>query len=98
MIDVKYNYFAIYACQVITLSSFNLHSVVCQLHLNKTGRKKRHNEWLKDSFQRGPQRLYLLGSGLLGDFYQSDITSFGQLSPEEECALSKRGCTELLGF
>ena len=46
----------------------------------------------------GSPETYLLGSGLLGDFCQSDITSFGQLSPEEECALSKRGCTELLGF
>ena len=79
MIDVKHNYFAIYACQVITLSSFNLHSVVCQLHLNKTGRKKRH-EWLKDSGEQntpplseGSPETYLLGSGLLGDFCQSDI-------------------------
>ena len=31
----------IYVSQIITLYTLNLHSVVCQSHLNKTGRKKK---------------------------------------------------------
>ena len=41
-------------------------------------------------FQRGPQRLTCWAPGLLGDFYKSDITFYGQLSPEEKLALSKQ--------
>lgn len=35
------NHLMIYVSQIITLYTLNLHSVVCQSHLNKTGRKKK---------------------------------------------------------
>ena len=36
------NHFMMYVSQIIMLATFNLHSAVCQLYLNKTGRKKNH--------------------------------------------------------
>lgn len=34
------NHFIMYVSQIIMLATFNLRSAVCQLYLNKTGRKK----------------------------------------------------------
>ena len=45
MMDVHYiycgNYFMMYVSQIIMWHTLNLYSVVCQLFLNETGRKKR---------------------------------------------------------
>ena len=37
------NHFRMYVTQIITLYTLNLYSAVCQLCLNKTGRKKEKN-------------------------------------------------------
>ena len=44
MMDVNYTYcdnnFMMYVSQITMLYNLNLYKAVCQLHLNKTGRKK----------------------------------------------------------
>ena len=36
------HYFIMYVSQIIMLDTLNLHSALCQLNLNKTGRKENH--------------------------------------------------------
>ena len=42
-------FFMMYVSQIIMLYILNLYSILCQLHLNKTGRKKKRSDDQKSS-------------------------------------------------